>query len=176
MAPQSIPETFIKAGYSTEEECQIAFNRQEIFNLIQFHSLPPFHSNVRKELTKMPKLFFLDTGLRNFAIRNFAELSFRPDRGPLFENAIFGEFLKNLGIIDQLFFWRTFSKNEVDLVFTGDINIACEVKLSPDSKLRVPAGLKSFGKIYPHFGRIVATMDQFARNQGITHLPGWMIS
>ena len=139
------------------------------------HSLHPFHSNVRKELTKMPKLFFLDTGMRNFAVRNFAELTFRPDRGSLFENAIFGELHKNLGIIDQMFFWRTLSKNEVDFILTGDQKIAIEVKYSSDSQLRQPAGLRAFGKIYADFKPVVATMNQFTYNKGIYYLLGWMM-
>ena len=144
-------------------------------NSFVVHSLPPFHSNVRKELTKMPKLFFLDTGMRNFAVRNFTELSFRPDRGSLFENAIFGELFKNLGVIDQLFFWRTLSKNEVDFILTGDQKVAIEGKLSSDSQLRQPAGIRSFGNIYPDFKYVIATMNQFACNEGIYYLPGWMI-
>lgn len=139
------------------------------------HSLPPFHSNLRKELTKMPKLFFLDTGMRNFAIKNFTELSFRPDRGSLFENTIFAEFYKNLEVLEQLFFWRTLSKNEVDFILTGDQKIAGEAKLSSDSQLRQPAGLRAFCNIYPDFKRIVATMSQFAFNNGIYYMPGWMI-
>lgn len=144
-------------------------------NSFIIHSLPPFHSNIRKELTKMPKLFFLDTGMRNFAVRNFTELSFRPDRGSLFENAIFGELYKNLGVIDQLFFWRTLSKNEVDFILTGDQKVASEAKHSSDSQLRKPSGLRAFGKIYPDFKHVVATMSQFAFNEGVYYLPGWMI-
>lgn len=144
-------------------------------NSFIIHSLPPFHSNIRKELTKMPKLFFLDTGMRNFAVKNFTELHFRPDRGSLFENAIFGELYKNLGVIDQLFFWRTLSKNEVDFILTGDQNIAIETKLSSNSQLRKPAGFKAFSNIYSDFKHVVATMNQFAFNEGIYYLPGWMI-
>lgn len=144
-------------------------------NSFIIHSLPPFHSNVRKELTKMPKLFFLDTGMRNFAVRNLTELSFRPDRGNLFENAIFSELYKNLGVIEQIFFWRTQSKSEVDFVLTGDQNVAIEAKLRSDNQLRRPPGLRAFGNAYPDFEHIVATMNQFASNEGVYYLPGWMI-
>jgi len=139
------------------------------------HALPPFHSNIRKELTKMPKVFFLDTGLRNFALRNFTELSFRPDKGPLFENAIFAELYKNLGTIEQLFFWRTISKTEVDFILTGEQKWAFEVKLTPNTHLRQPAGLRAFGKIYPDVNQFVVTYDRFASNRGISFVPGWMI-
>ena len=144
-------------------------------NSFILHALPPFHSNVRKELTKMPKLFFLDTGMRNFAVKNFTELSFRPDRGSLFENAVFGELYKDLGVIDQLFFWRTLSKNEVDFILTGDQKVAIEAKLSSDNQLRQPAGLRAFGHTYPEFKKLIVTMNQFAWNQSNYFLPAWMI-
>lgn len=144
-------------------------------NSFIIHTLPPFHSNVRKELTKMPKQFFLDTGMRNFAVKNFTELSFRPDRGSLFENAICCEIYKNLGITDQLFFWRTLSKNEVDFVLTGRQKIAFETKLTPDSRLRRHPGLIAFRSLYPDFKHIVVTMNQFAYRDETYYLPGWMI-
>jgi len=137
--------------------------------------LPPFHTNMRKELTRMPKLFFLDTGLRNFALRNFTELSFRPDKGALLENAIFCELYKNLGIIDQLYFWRTISKTEVDFVLTGEQNLAFEVKFTPNARLRQPSGLKAFGDTYPDFRQVVVTRNLFASDNELLFLPGWMI-
>ncbi|MBW2644451.1 MAG: ATP-binding protein, partial [Deltaproteobacteria bacterium] len=117
-------------------------------------TLQPFHSNIRKELIKMPKLFFQDTGLRNFALRNFSDINFRTDKGSLFENAIFGELFKNLGVIDQLYFWRTISKSEVDFVFTGERKLAFEVKSSSASNIKVHKGLKAFKKIYSDFEQI----------------------
>jgi len=138
-------------------------------------TLQPFHNNIRKELTKMPKLFFQDTGLRNFALRNFSEISFRPDKGSLFENAIFCELFKNLGVIDQLYFWRTISKSEVDFVFTGERKLAFEVKSSSASNIKVHKGLKAFIKIYSDFEQIVVTFDRFSRHDDIAYIPGWMI-
>ena len=138
-------------------------------------TLQPFHSNIRKELTKMPKLFFQDTGLRNFALRNFSDISFRPDKGSLFENAIFCELFKNLGVIDQLYFWRTISKSEVDFVFTGSKKLAFEVKSSSASNIKVHKGLKAFKKIYSDFDPIVVTFNRFSRHDDIAYVPGWMI-
>ncbi len=144
-------------------------------NSFIMYMLPPFHTNIRKELTKMPKLFFLDTGLRNFALKNFTELSFRPDKGALLENTIFCELYKNLGVIDGLYFWRTISKTEIDFVLTGEQNLAFEVKFTPNARFRQPSGLKAFGEIYPDFKKVVVTHDQFASNNEIFFLPPWMI-
>ncbi|MFQ5455185.1 MAG: ATP-binding protein [Nitrospirota bacterium] len=144
-------------------------------NSFIIHLLPPFHTNIRKELIRMPKIFFMDTGLRNFAVRNFTEINFRPDRGGLFENAIFVELYKNLGIIDQLFFWRTLSRNEVDFILTSEDKIAIEAKCSYDNQLRIPAGLKAFGKIYPEFESVVVTLTQFACKEKTIYLSAWMV-
>ncbi len=119
----------------------------------------------------MPKIFFLDTGLRNFALRNFTELSFRPDKGALFENAIFGELYKNLGVIDQLFFWRTISKTEVDFVLTGEQKWAFEAKFASDIRLRQPAGLRAFAKTYPDFKQVVVTIHAVINNCALYSSP-----
>jgi uncharacterized protein len=42
-------------------------------------TLKPFFTNVRKELTKMPKVFFYDLGLRNSLLGNFESLAERID-------------------------------------------------------------------------------------------------
>ena len=139
------------------------------------HMLPTFHSNIRKELTKMPKMFFMDTGLRNFALKNFTELGFRTDKGALFENAIFGELYKNLAVIEQLYFWRTISKTEVDFILTGEQNVAIEVKFTPKIGFKQPSGLKAFGKTYTDFEKVVVTNGPFIRNNDLLFMPGWMI-
>ena len=144
-------------------------------NTFIIHQLPPFHRNIRKELTKMPKLYFMDTGLRNFALRNFSELKFRPDRGPLFENSIFCELYKNLDVMDQLFFWRTIAKNEVDFILTGERNFAFEVKYGVGTLLKHPTGLKAFEKIYKDFKQFVITFDIYADKGKIILLPFWML-
>lgn len=72
----------------------------------------PFHRNVRSELTKMPKIFFEDTGLANIlANRTF---SLKLDGGML-ENSIYSQLRKNL-LADNIYFWRTNIKQEVDFI------------------------------------------------------------
>jgi hypothetical protein len=48
----------------------------------------PFFRNYAKEITKTPKVYFLDLGLRNFVISRFAELDFRNDTGKFLETSI----------------------------------------------------------------------------------------
>ncbi|MCD4755242.1 MAG: AAA family ATPase [Deltaproteobacteria bacterium] len=44
----------------------------------------PYHKNYKKEITKTPKTYFMDLGLRNFVINNFNSLALRNDQGDLF--------------------------------------------------------------------------------------------
>jgi len=77
--------------------------------------IKPFFTNVRKELTKMPKVFFLDLGLRNFFLKDFRPYEVRTDKGALLENAVFRQFLENYNF-EEIKFWRTTSGKEVDFV------------------------------------------------------------
>jgi hypothetical protein len=66
--------------------------------------MTPFFSNKRKEIVKMPKLYFHDTGLRNQAARHFQSLSARTDTGALVENAVFKALTTRLSLLETLKF------------------------------------------------------------------------
>ncbi|WP_419927327.1 ATP-binding protein [Candidatus Poriferisocius sp.] len=83
--------------------------------------LPPFHSNLRKRLVKMPKLHFYDTGLvcHLLGIRSASQLHSHPLRGPIFETWVVSEIAKqrtHRGLTRGLSFYRDRSGTEVDLV------------------------------------------------------------
>jgi predicted AAA+ superfamily ATPase len=75
----------------------------------------PFFRNLRKELTKMPKGFLLDTGLRNCLLNNFQQIPDRMDKGGLWETAYFRLLADKYGW-DAIYFWRTADGNEIDFV------------------------------------------------------------
>ena len=83
--------------------------------------LQPFHANLRKRLTKTPKIYFYDTGLlcHLLGIRTPEQLRDSPARGAVFENLVVAETLKrhlHEGRTPELYFYRDDSKIEVDLV------------------------------------------------------------
>lgn len=89
------------------------------------HLLPPYFRNFGKRLVKMPKLYFLDTGLACWllGIRSEDVLALHPMRGALFENWVVGEFIKaryNRGQPADLYFWRDNNGLEADLIFEQD--------------------------------------------------------
>lgn len=107
-------------------------------------TLKPFHANLRKEITKMSKIYFWDTGLRNMILKNFSPLEERTDEGALFENAIIAELMKNRTVTDTFYFWQTQQGTEVDLILKIEnqiLPIEIKYQLTSLNKLR---GLNSF--------------------------------
>ena len=96
--------------------------------------LPSFSTNPRKEIAKGRKVFFWDTGIRNALLNAFATEVLRPDISPLWENWTIAEIAKHnalLGVPAELFFWRSRTRSEVDLVIKqGDRLRAFEIKWS----------------------------------------------
>lgn len=106
--------------------------------------ISPFFGNKRKELVKMPKIYFLDNGWRNFALKSFQEFEKRADKGVLLENFIFSEIFKQNEL--KIHFWRTKEKTEVDFVlenFKGEI-LALEIKALSLRSAEIPRSFRSF--------------------------------
>ncbi len=112
--------------------------------------LPPFYKNIRKEIIKMPKVYFNDFGIRNKLLNRFFTFHDREDKGQLLENYIFIR-LKELYSKEQINFWRTADKNEVDFVVTEsyDIGKAYEIKFN-DKDFRGKY-FKKFNDTYPAY-------------------------
>lgn len=105
----------------------------------------PFYTNKKKELVKAPKIYFVDTGLRNFAIKNFQKLENRSDQGALNENFAAMEIIKSS---KELKYWRTKAKAEVDFILeqNGAV-IPIEIK----STLNQPKITRSFGNFIEEY-------------------------
>jgi len=78
--------------------------------------LKPFFTNAKKELVKMPKIYFNDVGLRNFSLASFSAWEQRSDRGSLLENFVFNELQNQLNAGEKINYWRSKDGAEVDFV------------------------------------------------------------
>lgn len=82
-------------------------------------NLRGFSRNLRKEISKTSKYYFVDLGLRHALIRNFNPLHLRNDLGALFENFCLIEKIKALAnkkTAANFYFWRTYDQKEIDLI------------------------------------------------------------
>ena len=114
----------------------------------------PFFKNLRKELTKMPKVYFLDLGIRNFFLKNFKLFQEREDKGPLLENALFRQLIEKYNF-DEIRFWRTIQKQELDFII--DEKMAFEVKVQPDKFKK--KNYKVFLENYPQIKFSIVSFD-----------------
>lgn len=98
--------------------------------------LKPFSRNLRNELKKLRKIYFFDNGIRNALVNNFNPIDLRQDIGSLWENFMISERLKfnnNNNIDNNIYFWRTHEKKEIDYLEERDGKIyAFEFKWKKD--------------------------------------------
>lgn len=94
--------------------------------------LRSYSTNPRKEISKSQKIYFYDLGVRNALLKEFSLSESRSDIGALWENWVIAEFMKNNLLNDErknIYFWRSRSLSEVDLVVKdGDNLSAYEIK------------------------------------------------
>lgn len=111
--------------------------------------LRSFSTNPRKEIAKSQKIFFWDTGVRNALLNMFSTDHLRPDIGALWENWAIAEVAKHnvsMGSPAELFFWRSRSQSEVDLVIKqGERLRAFEVKWSSQRRIHNRAFEGAYG-------------------------------
>ena len=117
--------------------------------------LPPFHANIRKRLVKTPKLYFYDVGLAAhlIGIERPDQIATHPLRGPLFENMVAVEILKqrfNLGRASNLSFFRDSRGLECDILFeTASGTVAIEIKSGATVGTDFFTALNAVAKIVP---------------------------
>lgn len=116
--------------------------------LITVH--PPWFTNRNKELVKMPKIYFHDTGVRNFFVNNFNKAEIRGDIPFLFEGFVISELVKAGFSADHIKFWRTKNGHEVDLVLDDKSGIKpVEIKYKKQLKPSDLKGLRRYMTEYP---------------------------
>lgn len=109
-------------------------------------SLRGYSRNLRKEITKSPRYYFWDNGIRNAVISNFNAPENRPDIGALWENYCISERLKKQiyeNSFSNFYFWRTYDQQEIDLIEEKDGQIhAFEFKWG-ENYAKIPSGFKN---------------------------------
>jgi len=113
-------------------------------------TLSSFSRNVRNELRKSRKIYFVDNGVMNAAKSDLNLWHLRQDKGVLWENYLISERRKKLNIIQSSgmqHFWRTTQRQEIDYVEIEKKQIkAYEIKWNPKKKANIS---KTFTGNYP---------------------------
>ena len=125
------------------------------------HNVEGFSRNLRKEITKNSRWYFLDNGVRNAVIANFNPIESRNDVGALWENYMISERLKYQEykrLSSNNYFWRTYEQQEIDWIEERDGSLfAYEFKWK-ESKVKTPTQWKN---AYPDSSFEVINLDNF---------------
>ena len=121
-----------------------------------------FSRNLRKEVVKNSKWYFYDNGIRNAIVANFNPINLRDDIGILWENYMMSERIKYhsySGKVCNRYFWRTYDKQEIDLVEEREGKLfAYEFKWK-DVRGKIPA---AWQKAYPNSSFNVITTENYS--------------
>ena len=115
--------------------------------------LQPHHNNLRKRVTKSPKLYFYDVGLAAhlLKIQSADHASSHPLLGSLFENMMIHDLIKqawNRARDHHLSFFRDHSGNEVDVISDFGTGVrTIEIKLSQTVSSSQFKGLRKYNDI-----------------------------
>lgn len=113
-------------------------------------TVTPYFTNLQKEITKSPIVYFYDLGLRNFSLGLFGNISRQEELGFVFQNLIRNILEEKLRWTSRkIHFWRTLDKAEVDFVIDGGKEVLpVEVKYSSLSEPEMKRSMRSFIEKY----------------------------
>ncbi len=124
-----------------------------------FSFLKPFYTNIRKELSKMPKIYAEDMGVIRYSTgRSFTD--FKIVEGNVIENFVYNHLSLSFSE-ENIHFYRTISKSEIDFIIKDkDRLIPMEVKFQKNAN--VPVSVRNFDKNYADriSYNIVVTLDK----------------
>lgn len=127
------------------------------------HKVEGFSRNLRKEITKNSRWYFLDNGIRNAVIANFNPIESRNDIGALWENYMISERLKYQEynrLSSNNYFWRTYEQQEIDWVEERDGSLFGYEFKWKESKVKIPTQWKN---AYPDSSFEVINKDNFEK-------------
>lgn len=153
---------------SSEIARQVGINKKTVEKYLDLlekvfviFKLRGFSRNLRKEVSKSPKYYFYDLGVRNVLINNFNPIDLRNDIGILWENYVISERIKKqeyTGLQANNYFWRTYDKKEIDFVEErGGKLYGYEIKFKP-KKISPP---KNWKEAYPNSEFYVIFQDNY---------------
>lgn len=123
--------------------------------------LPSLSRNMRNEIKRGRKIYFIDNGIRNAVIKNFNPLALRQDTGALWENFLVSERRKRNQYRQSwcnTYFWRTVQQQEIDYLEEKDGKLSGFEFKWGDRKPRIP---KSFLESYPDSSVEIIRKDNF---------------
>lgn len=127
--------------------------------------LLPFTKTPSRKAVTSAKFYLFDTGLVNALLKRSSVSVGTPEFGDLFEQFIVSEikaFLSYSGKKTEVFYWRSTSKFEVDLVLKspGQKIWLIEIKAKRNITAKDEKGLMAFCEDYPKAKKIIVSLEE----------------
>ena len=127
--------------------------------------LEPYYANLSNRMTKMPKIYFLDTGLACYLTnwQTYSTLESGAMNGALFETYVVSEIVKSFwfhGKRAPIFFYRDKDKKEIDIILENNgklIPVEIKKKTVPDK-----TDIKNFDVLDYDVGFVVCLAQSYA--------------
>lgn len=134
----------------------------------------PYFKNIRSEISKMPKVYLLDIGIRNYLLRAY-QINL-DGQGEIIENFVYNTLLEQYAK-EYIHFYRTMGGAEIDFVIEDKDNklILCEVKYR--NKVSASMAMKNFEKRYTEMvaKKIIITKEALKKEQDIYFIPAVLL-
>ncbi len=138
-----------------------------------FKFIKPYFKNIRKELSKMPKVFINDIWtLNNIMSKKYDSLDLIS--GNIIENIIYNKLSFDYEL-DNIFFYRTISKSEIDFIVQKDDQILpIEVKFR-NKIMNMPVSINNFSKLYDDVKyKLLITKDDLKIDWNNIYIPYYL--
>jgi len=112
-----------------------------------FNYIPPYYSNIKKELSKMPKVFWEDLGILNFSLWQILNLENLVNIWWIVENFVYRE-LNHKNSLNKVYFYQTVSKAEIDFVYEKFNKRISIIDVKYRKNVKVPWIFKKFEEKY----------------------------
>lgn len=136
-----------------------------------FSRVLPFFKNVRKELSKMPKIYVEDLWIKSYSLREFPSIRQKIDLWSEVENFIYNELSKKVEK-KQIYFYRTIAKAEIDFVVEKKFGSYLLFEVRYRNKVtNLPVVMKNFEENYWKQKKIIITKDFISFQDDVYYIP-----
>ena len=138
-----------------------------------FSLIPPWFSNPRKEVSKMPKVYVNDPGILLAAgTRPAVRPAYELLDGHLVENAVYLSFVTRA---EKIRYWRTIGGAEVDFIVDTETGaLPVEVKFTA-AKPTEPVAMRNFRAAYTEARKGIIISRDTISNDGTVVIPAYLL-
>lgn len=140
-----------------------------------FSRVRPFFKNIRKEISKMPKIFVEDLSIKNYFLREFDLIPNKIDLWMEVENFVYNELRKKYDK-NQIYYYRTIAKAEIDFIIEETYNSFISIEVKYRNKIWLPVIMKNFEQSYWTIKNIIVTKNLLKKEKNNYYIPACMIS